>query len=265
MSAKGEEKREIEDARDSHHNKAERAYQEKRNYKQYASVTPGVVTASFDLEKVLPCPFIQKGVAFYKRHLSVYNLTSFETTNKGTKAYCMLWDKTIAGRGSEEIGSAFLKWMEDLPAEISDVRLYSDCCGGQHRSVVLSALLMETAYKKNIRIIHTSLEPGHTHMEAGTIHTSIEKQKNNTSAMTEMPRDWANIIRSIPRKNKLHVIEMKISDILQAKNLFDKGGPLVNRKKNTEKESIQWLKIKRIFYTEDIGTFFYKTSFEQAS
>lgn len=100
-------------------------------------------------------------------------------------------------------------------------------------------------------------------MEADTIHAAIEKQKKNTNAVIEVPRDWANIIRSIPRKNRLQVTEMKASDFLQAKNLFQSNGPLVNRKKNTDKENIQWLKIKRIVYTESIGTFLYKTSFEQ--
>ena len=78
-----------------------------------------------------------------------------------------------------------------------------------------------------------------------------------------MPRDWANIIRSTTSKNRLQVNEMKASDFLQAKNLFQTNGPLVNRKKITEKQNIQWLKIKRIVYTESIGTFLYKTSFEQ--
>ena len=263
MTAVGREKMDIEEARNNHHCLAEKAYLAKKADKEHAATTPGVVTASFDLQKVLPCPFLQTGIAFYKRQLAVYNLTIFETSDKGVKAHCMLWDETIAGRGSEEIGSALLLWLERLPPNITDVRLYSDCCSGQNRNVFLSAMLMEIAYKKNLSISHTYLEPGHTHMEADTIHAAIEKQKKNTNAVIEVPRDWANIIRSIPRKNRLQVTEMKASDFLQAKNLFQSDGPLVNRKKNTDKENIQWLKIKRIVYAESIGTFLYKTSFEQ--
>lgn len=143
----------------------------------------------------------------------------------------MLWDEMIAGRGSEEIGSALLKGMENLSTEISDVHLHLDCCGSQNRNVYLSAKLMETAYMKNIKITHTYLEPGHTHMEADTIHARIEIQEKHTSTILEVPKDRANIIKSIPRGNMLHVNEIKISDFLQVKSLFDNCERLTNRKK----------------------------------
>lgn len=112
MTAKGEERKQIEPEGNIHHDSAGKAYQSKRDDKLHATTTAGVVTGSFDLQKVLPCPFIQTGVALYKWQLAVYNLTIFETSSKGTKAYCILWDETIAGRGKEEIGSALLKWFE---------------------------------------------------------------------------------------------------------------------------------------------------------
>ena len=154
----------------------EKAYlaKKKKTDKEHAATTPG---ASFDLQNVLPCPFLQTGIGNrYKRQLAVYNLTIFETSDKGVKSQCMLRDETIAGRGSEEIGSALLLWLERLPPNITDVRFYSDCCSGQNRNVFLSAMLMEIAYQKNLSISHTYLEPGHTHMEADTIHAAIEKE-----------------------------------------------------------------------------------------
>ena len=62
---------------------------------------------------------------------------------------------------------------------------------------------------KGIKLNHSFLEPGHTHMEADTIHALIEKYKKSTSAIIEVPRDWSTTIRAIHRKNKLHVTEIQ--------------------------------------------------------
>ena len=63
----------------------------------------------------------------------MYNLTLYENCQlTGDAGYCFMWNKTVAGRGSQEIGSYLLMWLENLPeAEgIDDVRLYGDSYGG---------------------------------------------------------------------------------------------------------------------------------------
>ena len=44
------------------------------------------------------------------------------------------------------------------------------------------------------------------------------------------------------------MVEMRNTDFLRLKDLFDHKGPLIKRKKNTNDEDVNWLKIKRFFY-----------------
>lgn len=43
----------------------------KKADKEFAAKNRGIVTASFDLQKVLPCPMLQTGIVYYKRQLAV--------------------------------------------------------------------------------------------------------------------------------------------------------------------------------------------------
>ena len=67
-------------------------------------------------------------------------------------------------------------------------------------------MLMHAAHSKGIKITHTFLQPGHTHMKAGSIHGIIEKHKKSTNAVIEIPRDWVTTIRSIHRSKKLTLL-----------------------------------------------------------
>ena len=66
----------------------------------------------------------------------------------------------------------------------------------------LSTMLMHAAHSKGIKITHTYLQPGHTHMEAYSIHGIIEKHKKSTIAVIEIPRDWITTIQSIHRRTQ---------------------------------------------------------------
>ena len=173
IDATNEQKVQIEQARSAHHAEAELAYSLKRNDKIESSTSQHVVTASFDLQKVLQCSFIQTGIAFYKRQLAVYNSTVYETHNNKSRSICYMWDQTIAGRGSQEIGSCLLRYIDSLPSSVKDVRLWSDSCGGQNRNMQVSAMLMSAAASRGIKITQRFLIPGHTHMETDTIHAAI--------------------------------------------------------------------------------------------
>ena len=62
---------------------------------------------------------------------------------------------------------------------------------------------MHAAHSKGIKITHTNLQPGHTHMEAAGIHEIIEKHKKITNAAI----------------SKFHVIGLQLSDLFtEARN-----------------------------------------------
>ena len=52
------------------------------------------------------------GIFFYKRKLSVYNLTAHCSKNR--KAYNAVWGEHIAGRGANEIASALCRILKDI-------------------------------------------------------------------------------------------------------------------------------------------------------
>lgn len=67
---------------------------------------------------------------------------------------------------------------------------------------------------REMTINHTFLQPGHTHMEADSIHAIIEKSKKKSLASIEVPRDWVNLIRMIHRNPPIIVSEMVQNDFL---------------------------------------------------
>lgn len=109
-------------------------------------------------------------------------------------------------------------------------------------------------------INHKFLISGHTHLEADSIHASIEKAKKQTSIDIEMPRDWSTLVRSIQRKGGIKVIDMSQDDFYNISAL--QKAHFINRKKNAEGEQMSFLKANHFRYIKDNpGKIFYKQSF----
>ena len=106
--------------------------------------------------------------------------------------------------------------------------------------------------QKALKLPHTYLQPGHTHMEADSIHGIIEKHKKSAIAVIKIPRDWITTIRSIHRSKNPNVISMERTDFKNAKHLFA-DRVLINRLKNEDGEPAGWLKMRRIFYGYEKG------------
>lgn len=254
--------------KEQHLNLAESAYKQKKSDKENSKKDRLIVTASFDLEKCLPTPYLRNGVSFYKRQLWTYNLTIYETNILGSVGICFLWNETVAGRGGQEIASCVRKFISSLPNEVEVLNLWSDSCSGQNRNIFMCTMLcyviheMKQAGKNLKEIHHKFMEPGHTHMEADTIHAAIESSKKKTTVEIEVPHDWTNFIKSVRRSPPLEVIEMQQMDFLNFKSLLT--SKLVHRKQNEEGEVIPWMRIKWIKVTnKNLYRCFYKTSLEE--
>lgn len=100
-------------------------------------------------------------------------------------------------------------------------------------------------------------------MEADTIHAAIEKIRKNTTVNIDIPRDWANLIRSIPRKhNKIFVYEMNLRDFLDFKVML--SGKFQHTKTNTFGEKVGWSGIREIMYSPNsLGEIHYRNSFQE--
>lgn len=133
--------------------------------------------------------------------------------------------------------------LSSFEENVTDVILYSDCCGGQNRNRYIAALLFYAIRKFNLNTITIKyLESGHTQMEADCMHSTIERAKRNISIYS--PEEWPTILRLSRRKQPYIVERMFWYDIYDIKEWFSRLGHTF--KKNNENNSVNWLKIKQI-------------------
>lgn len=265
MIKTSESPEELKGEKDKHLEDAERAYQEKRRDKELSMKNETIVTCMFDLQKCLPTPYLRSGISFYKRQLWVFNLTIYEVRKSSRQASCFMWDETTANRGGQEIASCLLRYIKDLPKTVTTINFYSDCCSGQNRNIYVSVLFLcvfRLLKEHGItEINHKFLVSGHTHLEADSIHAQIEKAKKTTEMDIELPKDWSTLVRLIPRKHGIKVVDMHQHEFLNLKRLL--SSHYTHRKKNTNGEVISWLNIRWLQYRKgNSSTVFYKESFE---
>lgn len=96
---------------------------------------------TFDLEAILPLPYAGDAQIYYKRKLSSFNITIFDDNKNGI---CFIWDETHGKKGSNEIATCLVKYIESLPADVKEVTGWCDTCAGQNRNQYLIAALIYT-------------------------------------------------------------------------------------------------------------------------
>ncbi|KAK3924876.1 SUMO-activating enzyme subunit 1 [Frankliniella fusca] len=197
--------------------------------------------AHFDYEKNLICPKADTSVFYYKRKLCVSNFTLVDVGKYEDN--CYVYDETIARKGSNEVSSFLLHFIErKVEAGIKEFHFYSDNCGGQNKNRNVASLFAYAAAKYNVRIVHTFLEKGHTYNAADTVHSYIERKTKPLQIYS--PRQWYDNIATAKR-SKTHptrVIEVNQGMILQWNDLSDK----LQLVKDTDGQAIPWREIRQI-------------------
>ena len=77
-----------------------------KSEKELATQDPTISLISFDLQQVLPTPYLSTNVVVYKRQLSVYNLGVDEVATG--KSFLHMWPETDTGRGSEDVAASVI-------------------------------------------------------------------------------------------------------------------------------------------------------------
>jgi hypothetical protein len=90
---------------EDHKRRERKAMEFKELDKQKAAEDRTFKTVAFDLQAVLYTPYAGDSQIFYKRKLSVYNFTIYESDTQD--GYCYIWDESEGRRGANEISSIF--------------------------------------------------------------------------------------------------------------------------------------------------------------
>lgn len=253
-----DEKLEMEEKYQQHIENKNLARNLKNADKEKSKINASFCSAVFDMQQVLQVPKTEVGVAYYKLKLATFNFTVFELASK--KGYCYMWHECIGKRGSSEIGSCLILFIEHhIRNGVKKFSFFSDNCPGQNRNKFLFSLYNYLTQRHSIIIQHTFLEKGHTQNEGDSMHSVIEKSARNIPVFT--PDQWYTLVRTSKRKNPYAVIEMTQENIFDLKKLQQKTS--LNWEKNEMNERVNWNQLKIIKTNpEEPHVIFYKTGYK---
>lgn len=222
-NAVGLDKQQMEKSYSEHIKRKDEAYAAKQADKNRANEDKTFVSATFDLQKVLQIPVSDVGPLYYSRKLRVFNLTVYESAIPNN-AYCFTWNEINGKRGSSEIGTALLNWIQTLPKHVKEISVFSDTCGGQNRNQHVAALFLHIIENFDFNLIeHKFMEKGHSKLEADSMHSAIEYAQKNVSIFSM--RDWLTVF-AMARSNRKHknkksyiVKESTFNDFIDLKSL----------------------------------------------
>nr|CAI5867395.1 unnamed protein product [Callosobruchus analis] len=213
--------------------------------KEKAKLNSDFCAAVFDLEQVLPTPKSNVGITFYKLKLSTYNFTIFNLAS--SEGYCYMWYESIAKRGSSEIGSCLLRFIEHKVQQgTKQFSFYSDNCAGQNRNRFIFSMYNFLAQKYNIVIRHTFLEKGHTQTEGDSMHSVVERAARHVPI--SIPDQWYTLVRTAKRIKLFKVTEMEKEDIFDLKALTNDTTLNWDRDENNETIIITNIKVLEANY-----------------
>lgn len=240
-NANVEEKLEIEESYREHIENKYLARNLKNSDKEKAKQSSAFCAAVFDLQQVLTTPKTEVGIAYYKQKLSTYNFTIYNLASRD--ACCYMWYECIGKRGSSEVGSCLLLFIEKhVQKGIKEFSFYSDNCPGQNRNKFLMSFYNYAAQRYNVTVKHTFLERGHTQSEADSVHSVIEKAARNIPVYS--PEQWYTVVRTSKRKQPYVVVELAQENIIDLKDLQQKT--TINCDRDEENEKIYWNQVKSV-------------------
>ena len=182
----------------------------------------------FDMENVITLPRANVSNFFYKRKLTVYNLTIHSSVDKAV--YCCIWNETDSGRGGNTIASALLKGLEqfvETHPDVTEITLWSDSCVPQNRNSMMSYALKSFMKKHThiVEIVQKYSESGHSLIqEVDNAHSAIERHLQRCEVYS--PLSLIRQLAAVRRDPKFNILQLRHSDFLNFEEVkqmrFDK-------------------------------------------
>nr|XP_022906720.1 uncharacterized protein LOC111418411 isoform X1 [Onthophagus taurus] len=236
--------------KDVHLRKAEKARSEKDDAKKLAKDNATTVKAiCFDLEKTLPTPVLTCSKVYYLRQLWTYNFAVHDLANN--QASMFMWHEGEASRGSQEIGSCLIRYVQQLPNSIEHLIAFSDNAGGQNKNNNIIKFCRHIVQTTSIqRIDHKFLISGHSYMECDQHFGIIEKSKKKNQYIF-VPDDWFNVVAHASRK--FTVVRMAIESFMSVQPMKKSIKDSIRGLRN-----VQWFRLEK----DKPDTLLYKNNFE---
>ena len=251
LSALDHEKENLQTAHDSHVQESKNLRDKMNEDLLESKTNPELETLTFDMQKTHPIPKIPTGIAYYKRQLNFYNLgIHVGSQNQGI---FNVWTENDAGKGTQEVGSCLLKYIkEHIRAPVKELRLWSDSCGGQNRSIKLVLLLIHALLNHPTieKITLRFLLSGHSFLPNDSEFSDVE------SALRVQERlytdnDYMAVMAKCRRKRKFLITRIQKNDFLSVENLVK---AITNRKVDVAKNKVSWLSCHEILLNKDQPT-----------
>ena len=138
---------EMVDGHNKHIEEKENARDFKKAMKAEGS-KDNVLSAAYDLEKVLLCPHGQTFFLLFEKikiaQLHQTNIQSMETE-------CFVWHEGDAKKGSSEIATCLQTYINNK--NVTDIHLFSDRCGGQNMNRMVMVALHDIFLLSNLELL----------------------------------------------------------------------------------------------------------------
>lgn len=249
---------------EEHREKYKLAFEKQKADRKFASENAHVCYVTMDLQQTMPLPKLTTSKAFYLRQMWFYNFGIHTVTTTGHQAYFFNWTEDWASRGSVEIGSCLLRFVQllkDMHGDrIKHLVIWSDSCSGQNKNFNIISLYQLFILNGWFEIIdHKFPEVGHSYLDSDRDFGRIE-QKLRREENIYVPDQYRQIIQQASPKNTV------LTDMKSYFYDIDKLGPslhLTNKKKNTTDQKVNFRDSIKWFRITECGSYLYKESLSE--
>lgn len=175
-----------------------------------------------------------------------WRITGVQDCGKDKGIMCM-WDETMASRGSQEIGSCLLKFLQSRTSSASHLVCYSNSCGGQNRNINMARFWLHVVAWDNYSyttVDHKFMVSGHSYLPNDRDFSNIENAMRK-SQVIYVPSDWYHLVSECLWNNTFEVIEMKVDDF---RSIAPVKSSITNRKTTVNNEKVEWMQMRWLWF-----------------